>query len=213
MFTNKGKAIKLKAFLIAEKIEKEEIKIDDLVDGLEKDEKILAIYSIKDYKDDLAVYTVTKKGLVKKTILSEFEGEFLMQQAYKFKSTEDEVISVDISSVSIGFMVMITKKGMVIRFPVNNVNPMGKIASGVTGISIKEDDEVFFAKVFVNIEQNESGEIAVTSLDKYILEVQTKNKEISKIYVNTIKLQNRAGRGSSVIMIQIDDELKTINLM
>jgi len=109
-------------------------------------------------------------------------------------------------------MVMITKKGMAIRFPVNNVNPMGKVASGVTGMSIK-DDEVFFAKCFVNMEQKENGEIAVTSLNKYQLQVINNNKEITKICVNTIKLQNRAGRGSSLIVVQIDDEIKNINLI
>ncbi len=212
MFTNKGNVIKIKSFLIAEKISEEEIKIDNLVDGLEKNEKVIAIYSIKEYKEGLALYIVTKNGFVKKTILSEFEGDFLIQQAYKFKVSDDEVICADISSVNIGFMVMITKKGMAIRFPVNNVNPMGKVASGVTGMSIK-DDEVFFAKCFVNMEQKENGEIAVTSLDKYQLQVSTKNKDITKICVNTIKLQNRAGRGSSLITVQIDDEIKNINLI
>ena len=148
MFTNRGNVIKIKSFLIEEKISEEEIKIDNLVDGLEKNEKVIAIYSMKEYKEGLALYTVTKNGFVKKTILSEFKGDFLIQQAYKFKASEDEVICADISSVNIGFMVMITKKGMAIRFPVNNVNPMGKVASGVTGMSIK-DDEVFFAKCFV----------------------------------------------------------------
>ncbi len=213
MFTNRGNVIKIKSFLIAEKIGEEEIKIDNLVDGLEKGEKVIALYSMKEYSEKYAVYSVTKKGFVKKTILSEFEGDFLIQQAYKFKSADDEVIAVDISSVNIGFMVMITKKGMAIRFPVSNVNPMGKVASGVTGMSIKDDDEVFFAKTFVNMEQKENGEIAVTFLDRYQLEVSTKNKEIKKICVNTIKLQNRAGRGSSLIVVQIDDELKNINLI
>ena len=212
MFTNRGNVIKIKSFLIEEKISEEEIKIDNLVDGLEKNEKVIAIYSMKEYKEGLALYTVTKNGFVKKTILSEFKGDFLIQQAYKFKASEDEVICADISSVNIGFMVMITKKGMAIRFPVNNVNPMGKVASGVTGMSIK-DDEVFFAKCFVNMEQKENGEIAITSLDKYQLQVSTKNKEITKICVNTIKLQNRAGRGSSLITVQIDDEIKNINLI
>jgi len=212
LFTNRGNVIKIKSFLIEEKIIDEDIKIDNLVDGLEKNEKVISIYSVKDYKETLALYIATKNGFVKKTILNEFEGDFLIQQAYKFKSIDDEVVCADISSVNIGFMVMITKKGMAIRFPVNNVNPMGKVASGVTGMSIK-DDEVFFAKCFVNMEQKENGEIAVTSLNKYQLQVITKNKEITKICVNTIKLQNRAGRGSSLIVVQIDDEIKNINLI
>lgn len=212
MFTNKGNTIKIQGFVIQEAI-KEDIPLNNLVDGLEKDEKVIALYSFKEFDENLAVYTITKKGLIKKTYLKEFSGDYLIQQGYKFKYKDDEVVSVDIDNHSLGHLVMVTKKGMAIKFPVSNVSPMGRIASGVTGISLKDDDEIVYAKSFVNLEEAEGGEIAVTSLDKHKLQLLTKNKEVNEVSIADIKLQNRAGRGCSIMIVQLDDEIKNINLI
>ena len=212
MFTNRGNVIKIAAFMLEEAI-KNEIPLENLVDELDKKEKVIALYSIKSYKEDLAVYTVSKKGLVKKTLLSEFEGNYLMQQAYKFKSEEDEVISVDISSEKIGHIVLFTKKGMAIRFPVSNINAMGKIASGVTGISLKDEDEVISGKCFVNMETDKDGKIVVSSLSEYKFQLITKNKEVGEVKLSDIKLQNRAGRGSDIMIVSLDDEIKNVNIV
>lgn len=212
MFTNRGNVIKIASFMIQEAI-KNEIAIENLVDGLEKKEKVVALYSIKSYNEEYAVYTVSKKGLVKKTLLSEFAGNYLMQQAYKFKGEEDEVISVDISSEKIGHIVLFSKKGMAIRFPVSNINPMGRIASGVTGISLKDEDEVIYGKCFVNLEKDKSGKIVVSSLSEYKFQLVTKNKEVGEIMLSNIKLQNRAGRGSDVMLVSLDDEIKNVNII
>lgn len=211
IFTNRGNVIKIAAFLIQEAI-KNEVPINNLVDGLESTEKIVAIFSLKEFREDLGIYSFTKKGFVKKTILKDFDGEYLIQQTYKFKHKDDEVISVDIAKENIGHLVMITKKGMAIRFPVNNVNAMGKITSGVTGMSLKDDDEILFAKCFVTMEQKDTGEIAITSLDKYKFQIVSKNKEITEVLLSDIKLQNRAGRGNNIIFVLMDDEVKSVNL-
>lgn len=212
MFTNRGRAIKIASFLIQEAI-KNEISIESLVDDLDVKEKVIAIFSIKDYNDKFAVYTFTKKGLVKKTNLAEYAGNYLIQQVYKFKNEEDEVIGVDISDQKLGHLVMITKKGMAIRFPVSNVNTMGKLASGVTGISLKEEDQVIYGKCFVTINQDENGEIAVSSLEEYKFQLISKNKEAKKIILSDIKLQNRAGRGTDIMFVVLDDEVKNVNLV
>jgi len=211
IFTNRGNVIKIAAFLIQEAI-KNEVPISNLVDGLENTEKIVALFSLKEFREDLGIYSFTKKGFVKKTILKDFDGEYLIQQTYKFKHKDDEIIAVDIAKENIGHLVMITKKGMAIRFPVNNVNAMGRITSGVTGMSLKDDDEILFAKCFVTMEQKDTGEIAITSLDKYKFQIISKNKETSEVLLSDIKLQNRAGRGNNIIFVLMDDEVKSVNL-
>ncbi|MDB2101431.1 MAG: DNA topoisomerase IV subunit A [Clostridium paraputrificum] len=213
MFTNKGNVIKIASFMLQEAIKNREISIEDLVYGLGKKERVIAIYSIKYYSEEYAVYTISNKGLVKKTLLSEFAGDYLIQQAYKFKNEDDEVVSIDISNEKIGHIVLFTKKGMAIRFPVSNVNAMGKIASGVTGISLKDEDEVVYGKCFVNIEQDLNGEIAISSLSEYRFQLVTKNKETADIKLSDVKLQNRAGRGSGVMLVSLDDEIKSVNII
>lgn len=84
---------------------------------------------------------------------------------------------------------------------------MGKIASGVTGISLKENDEVIYAK---NILNSSDDELAITSEkdNKFIL--TSLNKVIKEVEVSDIKLQNRAGRGTDIMMIALDDEIESV---
>ena len=53
-----------------------------------------------------------------------------------------------------------------------------------------------------------NDEIAITSYNK--IEVITKNKERKEIEIDTIKLQNRAGKGSSIMTMGLEDEIKEI---
>ena len=188
-----------------------DMSVEEFIGKLEKNEKIIRIASVGEYAEDMAVYIFTKRGMIKKTLLKEFAGDFLKQSCYKFKYENDEVVSVDVDKADFGHLVMITKKGMAIRFPVENVNPMGKVASGVTGISLKDDDAVIFGK-FNNIYVNNGDNTLVLSKEHVYLTLITKNKEKEDIRVNDIKLQNRAGRGTSVMMLVLDDEIKSVSL-
>ena len=206
MFTNKGNVIQLAAFLIQGVIN-EEIPINKLVSGLKEDEKIVSIFSIKEFSENNYVIIFTKRGFVKKTLLNEFAGDYLIQVANKFKSDLDEVVDVDILLNNTGHIVIITKKGMAIRFPAMNINIMGKVASGVTGMSIKDDDEVIYGRAFAFDEQ----EINRNNLEEIKIQLVSKNKESKELLLSDIKLQNRAGRGSNVMMVVFDDEIKNIN--
>ncbi len=159
LFTNKGNVYKIPSFLISNVV-KEEISLENIIDGYSKNEKIIDVHSIKNFDERNMVYFFTKKGMIKKTSLKEYDGNYSIWQAYKFKYENDEVISVCIEDYSEREVLIISKKGMAIRFLSDNVNPMGRIAAGVTGISLKEDDEVIYGKI-IDITSNNSDEIAV----------------------------------------------------
>lgn len=206
LFTNKGNVIKVKSFLL-ECAVNGEIKISDIIDGLMKDEKIIKIVSLKTYTENLAVYSVTKSGLIKKTILSEFSNEFTLTQYYKLKFEDDIVVSIEINNASNGEIVIVTKKGMGIRFLSTNLNTMGKVASGVTGISLKENDEVIYGKY---ISRNDNDEIAITLEQDRVFTLTSSKKNVQEVKVTDIKLQNRAGRGTDIMMITLDDEVDSV---
>lgn len=206
LFTNKGNVIKVKSFLLEGAVNGE-IRISDIVDGLMKDEKIIKILSLKTYTESLAVYSMTKSGLIKKTILSEFSNEFILTQYYKLKFEDDRVVSIEINNASNGEIVIVTKKGMGIRFLSTNLNPMGKVASGVTGISLKENDEVIYGKY---ISRNDNDEIAITSEHDRLFTLTSSKKNIQEVKVTDIKLQNRAGRGTDIMMVTLDDEVESV---
>ena len=210
IFTNKGYVYKLPVFLM-KNIMKEEIPVEAFIGKLEKGEEIISLISIDAYDEELGIYTFTKKGMVKKTFLKEFEGDYIKQVCHKFKFDDDEVVSAERNLMKLGYLVMITKKGMAIRFPVENVNSMGKVASGVTGISLKDEDEVIFGKYHTNYISGEGNSI-ILSEDKRELILTSKFKEKAVVKINDIKLQNRAGRGTNIMMIVLDDEIKEVHI-
>lgn len=209
LFTNMGKVFKVPAFLLSN-INKEEIPLNKVIDNFDKGEKVIKLISCSDYNKKF-VFFFSKRGMVKKTNLKEFEGSYIVQSSYKFKYDNDELISVELYSEDDVEMIIITKKGMAIKFLSNNINPMGKIAAGVTGISLREDDEAILGKlIFISSNGSyKNSEIALTSLDKVTL--VTKNKEKKEVFIEDIKLQNRAGKGASVMTVLLEDEIKEIN--
>ena len=208
LFTNKGNVYKIPSFLISNVV-KEEISLENIIDGYSKNEKIIDVHSIKNFDERNMVYFFTKKGMIKKTSLKEYDGNYSIWQAYKFKYENDEVISVCIEDYSESEVLIISKKGMAIRFLSDNVNPMGRIAAGVTGISLKEDDEVIYGKI-IDITSNNSDEIAVDTSRSFEVVLITSSKEKKTISTEEIRIQNRAGRGTNVMVISLDDEITEV---
>ncbi|MDZ4991843.1 DNA topoisomerase IV subunit A [Clostridium perfringens] len=215
-FSNKGRVYKFPTYLLQNT---EESNISDLVDGFEKDENIIKVASINEFGrigEDLFVYFFSREGLVKKTSLREFLGEFNNQVAYKFKTQNDELVNVDINFED-ATIILVTKNGMGIKFSATAINPMGRVASGVTGISLKDDDKVIFGKAIPQMEgvdtetleayNNYKKELS-NNYEKLVLE--SKQKEKADVNIDDIKLQNRAGRGSSLIIVVLGDYIKDV---
>ncbi|MDK0735717.1 DNA topoisomerase IV subunit A [Clostridium perfringens] len=215
-FSNKGKVFKFPAYLLQNT---EESNISDLVDGFEKDELIIKVAPMNEFGkigEDLFVYFFSKEGLVKKTSLREFLGEFNNQIAYKFKTPKDELVNVDINFES-ATVILVTKNGMGIKFSATAINPMGRVASGVTGISLKDDNKVIFGKVIPPSEgiddktleaYNDYKKELTSNYEKLILE--SKQKEKAEVNIEDIKLQNRAGRGSSLMILVLEDYIRDV---
>ena len=205
LFTNKGNVYKIPSFLISNVV-KEEILLENIIEGYNKKEKVIDVHSVKNFEEGNRVYFFTKKGMIKKTSLKEYDGNYSMCQAYKFKYENDEVISVCIYNNIKAEIVIISKKGMAIRFLSDNVNTMGRVASGVTGISLKDDDEVISGKV-IGLIANDNDEIAIDKDNNSQVILITKNKEKKNLLIEEIRIQNRAGRGTNVMVINLDDEI------
>lgn len=215
-FSNKGKVFKFPAYLLQNT---EESNISDLVDGFEKDELIIKVAPINEFGkigEDLFVYFFSKEGLVKKTSLREFLGEFNNQIAYKFKTPKDELVNVDINFEN-ATVILVTKNGIGIKFSATAINPMGRVASGVTGISLKDDNKVIFGKVIPPTEgiddktleaYNDYKKELTSNYEKLVLE--SKQKEKAEINIEDIKLQNRAGRGSSLMILVLEDYIRDV---
>lgn len=207
-FSNLGRVFKVKTFML-QKVLQEDLALNSVLDGMLKGEKIVCMSSIKGEYTGKVVYSFTSLGLVKKSLLSEYEGDYSVALAYKLKKDDDKVISTVIVDETEHSIIMATKKGMAIKFASENVSLMGRATSGVTGISLKEDDVVIFADLVKENIINDGGEISA-EIDSPILSFMTKNKSKEDVLVTNLKVQNRAGRGSSIITVALDDEVKEI---
>lgn len=208
LFTNRGNVYKVPTFLITN-VMKEEVSLQNIIEGYSKKEKIVDVYSIKNFDENNLVYFFTKKGMIKKTSLKEYDGNYSMWQAYKFKYENDELISVNIEVDNLNEILLISKKGMAIRFQGESVNTMGRVASGVTGISLKEDDEVISGKILKRV-LSESSEIAIDVDNSEGFVLSTKNREEKVVLIRDIRVQNRAGRGTNIMLVNFDDEITEI---
>ena len=137
-FSNKGKVYKIKGYEIPEfSRQAKGLPIINLL-PIEKDEKINSILSIS--KDDNSDYItfVTRKGLVKRTNIEEFDS---IRKSGKIAITlkeDDELLFVTKTDGN-NEIVIGSSNGRLVRFNENEIRIMGRTASGVKGIEIPED--------------------------------------------------------------------------
>jgi topoisomerase-4 subunit A len=197
VFTDAGLVHCAPTFML-QKLEDREINLELLTDFNKDKEKVLNVISVEEFRKEMDIYFFTKAGMIKKTTLSEFEGNYVSTTAYKFKTDEDILVGVSAFSKDKGNAIIITKKAMAIRFDIATLNSMGRVASGVTAISLKEDDEVVFGNIFSS--SNDSKELTLTTV----------KKEKKQVKVSDIKIQNRATRGSNVMPVAFDDFISNV---
>lgn len=140
-FSNRGRVYRLKAFEVPEFGRTAKgIPIINLIQ-IEKGEIIEAIVSVKEYREDYYFFFATKKGLIKRTPLSEFE-HIRKNGLYAITlRDDDELIGVRLTNGH-REIILGTRMGMSIRFKEEDVRPMGRTASGVKGIDLEISDRV-----------------------------------------------------------------------
>ena len=140
-FTNKGKVFHLKAYQIAESSRTAKgVHISNLL-MIEPEEKITALVKVKDFDPTRYLFMATKKGIVKKTQLSEFSSMMKRGMIAIKLDKDDELIGVKFTEGE-RFVILGTAYGMTISFAEEEVRSMGRNARGVVGIKLKKGDRV-----------------------------------------------------------------------
>ena len=140
-FTNKGRVYRLKAYEIPEAGRTARgTAIVNLLQLL-PEERITAIIPLKEYKKDRFLFMATKKGIVKKTPMSDYEHiRKSGLQAINLRE-DDELIEVK-STNHLKDIILVTKDGMCIRFNERDVRPTGRTSMGVIGMTLNAEDEI-----------------------------------------------------------------------
>ena len=140
-FTNRGRVYRLKAYEIPESSRTARgTAIVNLLQLLPQ-EKITAVISLKEYEDNRYLFMATKKGMVKKTKIREYENIRKSGLAAISLKEEDELIEVKTTNNHKDIF-LVTKDGMCIRFNERDVRSTGRTSMGVIGMNLSPDDEV-----------------------------------------------------------------------
>jgi DNA gyrase subunit A len=120
------------------------------VSPLRETQSVQAIFALslqrKEMPSDLYVMSVTRQGMVKRTAVEELPGP--SAQAFTMvRINEGDALLRVLWAREEDEVLLITAKGMAIRFAVREVRPMGLVAAGVSGIKLESGDEVIGAHI------------------------------------------------------------------
>ena len=178
-FTNMGKVYRLKAYEIPEAGRTARgTAIINLLQ-LQPGEKITAVIPINEYRKGEYLFMATKKGLVKKTPITDYENVRKTGLAAISLRDEDELIEVKFTD-NRKDIILVTKFGQCIRFHETDVRTTGRVSMGVRGINLGDDDEV------IGMQLNTQGD--------YLLIVSEKGLG-KRTSVGEFTVQNRGDKG------------------
>ena len=146
LFSNLGRMYRIKAYEIPEGSRTSKgMNIINIL-PLMPDEKITIILPASELDEEHFITMVTKKGIIKRTRLSEFRNTRRSGIIAISIDEDDELTFVKMTNGNDNLLIA-TKKGMAIQFNENGVRAMGRGARGVKAITIREDDEVVAMEV------------------------------------------------------------------
>ena len=191
-FTQKGKCFWMRVYEIPEgsKLSKGRA-IQNLI-NIEPDDKVKAFICTQDLKDetyinDHYVIMCTKKGQVKKTSLEQYSRPRSNGINAITIKEGDELLEAKLTTGN-SQILMSVKSGKCIRFEESKTRPMGRNASGVRGVRLKDDkDEVV-------------GMLSVNDMDSDIL-VVSENGYGKRSKLDNYRITNRGGKGVKTISI------------
>ena len=178
-FTNMGRVYRLKAYEIPEagRTARGTAVINLL--QLQPGEKITAMIPIREYNDNKYLFMVTKKGIVKKTALSEYANVRKNGLAAINLRDDDELIEVKTTDAD-SEIFLVTKQGMCIRFKETDVRATGRTSMGVIGMNLSPGDEIVGMQL-----QTQGDSLLIVS----------ENGLGKRTYLDEFSVQKRGGKG------------------
>ena len=178
-FTNTGRVYRIKAYEIPEASRTARgTAIVNLLQ-LQPGEKITAVIPIREYTEGHFLFMATKKGIVKKTPITDYANVRKTGLAAIVLREDDKLIEVKITDNTEDIF-LVTKYGMCIRFNETDVRSTGRVSMGVRGMNIDDGDEV------VAMQLNSQGDCLL------IVSANGMGKRTS---MGEFTCQNRGGKG------------------
>ena len=207
-FTNTGRVYRMKGYEIPEAGRTARgTAIINLLQ-LMPDEKITAMIPIREYEDGKYLFMATKKGLVKKTPITDYANVRKTGLAAITLREDDELIEVKITDNEKD-IIMVTKYGQCIRFKEQDVRSTGRTSMGVRGMNLSDRDEV------IGMQLHTQGDYLLIASEKGMgkrtaIEEFTCQKRGGK-GVKCYKITEKTGNVIGVKAVNEDNEIMIIN--
>lgn len=203
-FTDRGKVYPLKAYEIPQA--GRQSKGRSLVNLLtfKSGEHLRAVLKIRDFDPDASLVFATKRGVVKRSSLVAFKN-IRSNGMWAIKLGDgDDLVSVKLTTGSPD-IIMFTRLGQSIRFPIEEVRSMGRMAAGVRGIRLKKKD------VVVGMEPLQEGYALLTvtekGMGKKTNESEYRTQHRGGVGLKTLKVTYRTGKVVGIINVVVGDEV------
>ncbi len=177
---------------------------------LQPDEKIMAIIPTTDFSEDKSLAFFTKNGIVKRTNLAEFSNIRSRGVRAITLDENDELVTAKIVKPETKWLFIITKKGMCIRFPVDNVREMGRTARGVTGIRFKQEGDYVVGAETIEDENQELLTVSEKGIGKRTEAKEYREQTRGGKGVIAMKLTPKTGDVVGVVTVEENKDLMVL---
>ncbi len=207
-FTNKGKVYRRKCYHLPETGRTAKgMAIVNLL-SLEAGEKVSAALPVRDFENDAMLVLATKKGLIKKTHISEFKNIRQSGIIAIGMREDDELIGVLETSGSDN-LILGTAKGMSVMFSEGDVRDMGRGAMGVRSATLREGDSVVGISIAKPL-----GEVLVISENGYGKRTPVSGYTLQHrggIGIRTLHTTDKTGDMCALKVVDGSEDLMVIN--
>ena len=214
-FTQKGKCFWMRVYEIPEGSKTAKGRAIQNLVNIESDDKVKAFICTQDLKDKEYITShnlimVTKKGQVKKTSLEKYSKPRVNGVAAITIKEGDELLEAKLTNGQ-SQIILAVKSGKLVRFEETKTRPMGRTASGVRGITLKDDSDEVIGMVTVNDMNSEILVVAEngygkrSSLDEYRITNRGGKG------VKTLNITEKTGKLISINAVTDADDLMIIN--
>jgi DNA gyrase subunit A len=214
-FTQKGKCFWMRVYEIPEGSKTAKGRAIQNLVNIESDDKVKAYICTQDLKDQDYIKShnlvmVTKKGQVKKTSLEKYSKPRVNGVAAITIKEGDELLEAKLTNGE-SQIILAVKSGKLVRFEETKTRPMGRTASGVRGITLKDDTDEVIGMVTVNDMNSEILVVAEngygkrSSLDEYRITNRGGKG------VKTLNITEKTGKLISINAVTDADDLMIIN--
>lgn len=175
---------------------------------IEKDDNVAAIINVRDFNESRNVVMVTRRGSVKKTILSAFSNPRSTGIIAIGIREKDELLDAQLSDGK-SFVVLSTRNGYAIRFREKDVRRMGRTAQGVRGMTLRAGDELVGMQIV-----GELGALLTVTEQGFGKRTPIQAYRVTGrggLGVVNIKTSARNGKVVGVVFVDEDDEIMIVS--